>query len=84
MESVRELAQAGTTIILVTHHVDEIIPETRRVILLQAGRIACDGVPSDVLTPDNLTRVFGAPLDVDFDAGYYAVRLRREQASTVE
>jgi iron complex transport system ATP-binding protein len=84
MESVRELAQAGTTIILVTHHVDEIIPETRRVILLQAGRIVCDGAPKDVLTPDNLSRVFGAPMDVDFDAGYYAVRLKRAHASMID
>jgi iron complex transport system ATP-binding protein len=84
MESVRELARAGTTIILVTHHVDEIIPETQRVILLQAGRIACDGVPRDVLTPDNLSRVFGAPLDVAHDGGYYSVHLRRTQSSMVE
>jgi iron complex transport system ATP-binding protein len=84
MESVRELAQAGTTIILVTHHLDEIIPETRRVILLQAGRIFADGDPRDVLTTDNLSRVFGAPLDVDFDSGYYAVRLRRTHASMID
>src|SRR4030095_7091917 len=31
IETVRRLAREGTTIILVTHHVDEIIPETRRV-----------------------------------------------------
>ena len=35
MERVRGVAQRGTTIVLVTHHVDEIIPEIDRVILLQ-------------------------------------------------
>jgi iron complex transport system ATP-binding protein len=80
MESVRELA-AGTTIILVTHHVDEIIPETKRVILLQRGVVAADGTPNDVLTRDNLSRVFGAPLDVQFEGGYYSVRLTRAHAS---
>jgi iron complex transport system ATP-binding protein len=84
MESVRELAQGGTTIILVTHHIDEIIPETRRVILLHAGRIVSDGVPRDVLTPDNLSRVFGAPLEVAHDGGYYSVRLQRPQVSMLE
>ena len=39
MERVRQIARDGTTLILMTHHIDEIIPEIERVILLQAGRI---------------------------------------------
>jgi iron complex transport system ATP-binding protein len=40
----------GTTLILITHHVDEIVPETRRVVLLREGQVAFDGTPSDALT----------------------------------
>ena len=43
MERVRNIAQQGTTILLVTHHVDEIIPEIDRVVLLKGGRVAADG-----------------------------------------
>ncbi len=39
MERVRAVARQGTTILLVTHHVDEIIPEIDRVVLLRRGRI---------------------------------------------
>jgi iron complex transport system ATP-binding protein len=74
MERVRGVARAGTTILLVTHHVDEIIPEIERVILLQDGRVAGDGPKGTILTGDLLSRVFRAPLVVDRRNGYYHVQ----------
>lgn len=74
MERVRAVAQQGTTILLVTHHVDEIIPEIGRVILLRGGRIACDGAKEDVLTGPHLGDAFGAPLVVGQAGGYFHVR----------
>ena len=38
MELVRGIARAGTTLVLITHHIEEIVPEVERVILLQEGR----------------------------------------------
>jgi iron complex transport system ATP-binding protein len=75
LERVRAVAAQGTTILLVTHHVDEIIPEIGRVILLQRGRVACDGPKHTMLTAERLGRVFEAPLVVDEAAGYYHVRV---------
>jgi iron complex transport system ATP-binding protein len=75
LERVRAVAAQGTTILLVTHHVDEIIPEIGRVILLQRGRVACDGPKHAVLTAERLGRVFEVPLAVDQAAGYYHVRV---------
>ena len=75
METIRRLAVDGTTMILVTHHIDEIIPETRRVVLLRDGRIAYNGTPAEVLTSRRLSEVFGAPLAVERSGDYYHVRL---------
>ena len=75
MESVRGLAQGGTTVILVTHHIEEIIPEVRRVVLLHRGAIADDGAPEQVLRSQALSDVFGAPLVVTSTGGYYQVRV---------
>ena len=75
METVRRLAGEGTTIILVTHHVDEIVPEIGRVILLRAGRIAFDGPSAEALTPARLSEVFGAPMLVERGGGYFHVRV---------
>lgn len=71
---VRRIAQEGTTIVLITHHVDEIIPEIDRVLLLQRGRIARAGSKSEMLTSDSLSALFDAPLTVESrDAYFYAL-----------
>jgi iron complex transport system ATP-binding protein len=75
MEAVRGLARAGTTTIIVTHHVEEIVPEVERVVLLRDGRIAFDGTADAALTAEQLESVFGAPVVVSRSAGYFHVRL---------
>ena len=42
-ETLRRLAQEGTGLVLVTHHLDDILPEIERVILMRGGRIVGDG-----------------------------------------
>jgi iron complex transport system ATP-binding protein len=71
LEMLRSLARRGTTIILVTHHVDEIIPEVCRVILLRDGKIVADGTKSEVLASTSLSAAFGAPLRVQSARGGY-------------
>src|SRR5437899_5713085 len=45
-DTMRQLAQSGLGLLLVTHHVSEIIPEIERVILLREGRVIADGSKS--------------------------------------
>jgi iron complex transport system ATP-binding protein len=75
LERVRAIARQGTTLVLVTHHVEEIIPEIDRVVLLKQGRIAADGTKAAVLTSATLSRTFDAPLVVSEGRGYYHVRV---------
>jgi ABC-type molybdenum transport system, ATPase component/photorepair protein PhrA len=75
MQLVRSIAREGTTVIIVTHHIDEIIPEIERVVLLQQGRITHNGPKSEVLTSENLSQTFGAPIRLQSANGYYSVRL---------
>jgi iron complex transport system ATP-binding protein len=62
VQTMRDLARAGLGIVLVTHHVSEIIPEIERVILLANGRIVADGPKDDVLTEERLSSLFGVPV----------------------
>ena len=57
--SLSRIARAGTSIVVVTHHFDDLIPEIDRVVLLQEGRVFRDGTPSEVLTAQNLSELFG-------------------------
>jgi len=75
LEDVRALARGGITILLVTHHAEEIIPEIGRVILLSKGRVAADGPKDTVLRSAALGEVFGAALHVHTADGYYHVRV---------
>jgi iron complex transport system ATP-binding protein len=75
MERVRDVARQGTTILLVTHYVEEIIPEIDRVVLLERGRIAFDGTKQDALTAARLSQVFAAPLTIHQASDYYHVRV---------
>jgi iron complex transport system ATP-binding protein len=67
----RKLAGAGIGIILVTHHLADIIPEIERVILMREGRIVADGSKPDVLTAGALAGLFGLPLELTRRDGYY-------------
>ncbi len=60
----RKLARAGRTLLLVTHHIADIIPEIERVILFKAGRIVADGPKAKLLTSAVLSRLFGTRLKV--------------------
>ncbi|HXX68194.1 MAG TPA: ATP-binding cassette domain-containing protein [Polyangiaceae bacterium] len=57
-ETMRSLARSGLGILLVTHHVSEIIPEIDRVILLQEGRVVADGPTEEMLTTESLELLF--------------------------
>jgi iron complex transport system ATP-binding protein len=71
MERVRQIARDGTTVILITHHVEEIIPEIDRVILLKNGRIAGAGSKPEMLNGASLSDVFDGPMKVEENGGYY-------------
>jgi iron complex transport system ATP-binding protein len=67
----RKLAGDGVGLLLITHHLDDIIPEIERVVLLRDGRVAFDGPKQEVLTSERLSETFGIPLDVISRDGYY-------------
>ena len=74
METVRQLARSGTTVVLITHHIEEIFPEIQRVILLRDGRIVADGPAVANLTAARLTELFDYPVAVEIADGYHYAR----------
>jgi iron complex transport system ATP-binding protein len=69
-ETMRRLAKSGIGIILVTHHLADIIPEIDRVILMKAGRVVADGSKDSLLTADSMQKLFGIRVDVLNRDGY--------------
>ena len=67
----RTLAQEGIGLLLVTHHLADIIPEITRVVLLQEGRVVGDGPKEELLTAERLSALFGVTVDVSRRDGFF-------------
>ena len=63
-EILRKLTAAGIGILMVTHHLPDIIPEMRRVILVRGGRVFFDGPSEQALDATRLGGLFGIPVEV--------------------
>lgn len=57
------------TVVMVTHHVEEISPRTDQVLLLASGRIVAAGPPERVISPESLSRSFGCKVFVQKRGG---------------
>jgi iron complex transport system ATP-binding protein len=69
-EMLRRLAQQGTGILLITHHIADILPEIGRVILMRGGRIVADGAKEKLLTAEVLSELFGVRVEVTERDGF--------------
>ncbi|MEZ5403087.1 MAG: ATP-binding cassette domain-containing protein [Bryobacteraceae bacterium] len=70
-ELLRKLAGAGVTVLLVTHHLPDIIPEIERVIMLKSGTVFGDGAKAEMLTTARMSALFETPVEVEEHGGYY-------------
>jgi iron complex transport system ATP-binding protein len=70
-DTMRELARSGLAILLVTHHVSEVIPEVERVILLRDGGILADGTKDQVLTEESLRTLFRTEIRLHRSNGFF-------------
>jgi iron complex transport system ATP-binding protein len=70
-ELFRKLARSGTGLLLVTHHLPDIVPEIERVLLLKDGRVFRDGAKEEVLTAPILSELFNLRVDLVHRDGYF-------------
>src|SRR6185437_13930426 len=50
--------------VLVTHHVEEIVPGVTHILLMREGLVTASGLARDVLTAEHLSQTFGLPLAI--------------------
>jgi len=66
-ETLRRLAREGTGLVLVTHHLGDILPEVERILLMSDGRIVGDGPREELLTEARLSELFRTPVRIGRD-----------------
>lgn len=64
-------------LVLVTHHVEEIMPAFTHALLLRQGRVVAAGARRRVLTSENLSATFAAPLRLTHVRGRYRLDFAR-------
>lgn len=71
LRTLRSLATPERALVLVTHHVSDIVPEISRVIMLKEGRVFSDGPKSEVMTSEKLSALFDFPATLEERDGVY-------------
>jgi len=57
--------EQGTTVIMVSHDLNLAALFGNRILLLKEGKVAANGLPSEILVPGKLEEVYGCPMHVD-------------------
>ncbi|MDR6937991.1 ATP-binding cassette domain-containing protein [Luteibacter sp. 3190] len=71
-----ELAREGTTLLLVTHHVEEIVPAIEHVVMLRDGKLLRQGPKQELLADEHLSGLFDWHMEVERSGDFYGARLR--------
>jgi iron complex transport system ATP-binding protein len=61
----------GTGLVMVTHHLADILPEIDRVVMMRDGRIVGDGSKQELLHAERLRELFGVDLELTERNGYW-------------
>jgi iron complex transport system ATP-binding protein len=67
----RGLAKKGTAILLITHHIADILPEMDRIVMMRDGRVVADGGKRELLTGERLGELFGGEIFVEERDGWF-------------
>ncbi|QIF06063.1 ATP-binding cassette domain-containing protein [Roseimicrobium sp. ORNL1] len=68
-------APGAPSMVLVTHHVEEILPCFTHVLVLKQGAVLAAGTKQDVLTSERLSEAYGAPLSLEASGDRYRLTL---------
>ncbi len=71
---IRKLNDAGTTVVLISHSMDDVVRLARRVVVLEKGKIVMDGTPGDVFSQGDRLSAMG----LDVPQTFRLARILRE------
>ena len=75
LDSLRPLARDGMTLVLVTHHIEEILPEIAHVVMMKDGQIVGDGPRVALLTDEHISNLFGMKARIEQHACWPSLHL---------
>ncbi len=64
-QALRDLAASGRSLVLVTHHIEDVVAQIDRVVMLCDSAIVADGPKVELMTSERLSELFAVPLVVE-------------------
>lgn len=71
------------TVLMITHHVEELLPRTSHVLVLKEGHAAASGKPQDVLRSEVLSAVYDFPVKVVRRGGRFWIQVHPKAWKTL-
>lgn len=78
LKLLKKMSSEGCTAVMTTHDPNAAIFAADHFVLMNAGGIAAQGTVSDVITTENLTRIYRTPIRVEKNNGYTMVVMDKE------
>jgi molybdate transport system ATP-binding protein len=83
-QSIDRLMTGPMRVILVAHRLEEIVPHITHALLVKNGRLFLQGPKEEVLTSENLSRLYGCRLRLGKNNGTYFLTYEEEEGSLRE
>jgi iron complex transport system ATP-binding protein len=71
VQRIRSHRGGAPAVLMITHHVEELLPSTSQVLLLDDGTVSAIGKPGEVIRAGVLSKVYGCPVHVSRRGGRY-------------
>ncbi len=82
--SINRLMAGPMRVILVAHRLEEIVPNITHVLMVREGRLFRQGPKDEILTSENLSRLYGCSLRLRKNNGTYFLTYEEEKGSVRE
>jgi iron complex transport system ATP-binding protein len=75
LQSIGRITKVGPTVLYVTHHIEEIVPQFTHVLLLKGGKVFRSGQKRSILNSPNVSEAFGLEVKVEENDARYTLRI---------
>ena len=82
-ESINHLMTGSVRVILVSHRLEEILSRITHVLFIKEGQLFMQGPKEYLLTSENISQLYGCPLELERNNGTYLVSFGKDESKSM-
>ncbi|NWF92435.1 MAG: ATP-binding cassette domain-containing protein [Syntrophaceae bacterium] len=83
-ESIHRLMASALRVVLVVHRLEEILPPITHLLFVRDGQLFMQGPKDEILTSENISRLYGCQLRLEKEDGTYRVSYETEKKEPID